>query len=391
MITAPDGRGVKRRAACDECRSKKLKCTGTRPSCSRCAREGIPCVYSPQSQMGRPKKRARLDANEERDVDAVGSNNWPSVQRALAVDVDVDVDLDGDDWLQSTDWTVPSEYAIPGLTPDAVTNSPPVLNLPPELLATTHGHSPNYFASPHVDASTNLLLDPSFSGPTRFDPANAPTNVPSCACLSNLYLTLSTLSTLQPPLTFPFALHPLRAALQTASEVIDCDKCPKRFLTAVQNTQLLGTLLLSIAERYGKVLDSITAEAIRAETAGEGKRFRLADLNTPTSHLHAGGLGCAAAFSIGLSPAEWRGMGKKVVRAEVYGPGECCPHLVGVIERMERRQMRYHESDECLPEDFPRDAETGVKLGGKCIAKEDHVCLKLCVFARRLVEGFDWS
>ncbi|KAJ6255884.1 General amino acid permease [Drechslerella dactyloides] len=48
--------------ACDECRIRKLKCPGEYPACSRCVRDGVPCVYSLQKTMGRPRKRRRSDA-----------------------------------------------------------------------------------------------------------------------------------------------------------------------------------------------------------------------------------------------------------------------------------------------------------------------------------------
>ncbi|KAF8125630.1 hypothetical protein EV363DRAFT_1402379 [Boletus edulis] len=35
--------------ACQFCRGRKLKCDGTRPSCSNCNRRGYPCVYVPVS------------------------------------------------------------------------------------------------------------------------------------------------------------------------------------------------------------------------------------------------------------------------------------------------------------------------------------------------------
>lgn len=72
-------------AACDECRkllfsaiihvniviltrhtgTRKLKCSGETPSCDRCKRERIECIYSPQKQMGRPRKRRREGEPEE--------------------------------------------------------------------------------------------------------------------------------------------------------------------------------------------------------------------------------------------------------------------------------------------------------------------------------------
>ena len=183
--------------------------------------------------------------------------------------------------------------------------------------------------------------------------------------------------------------------MQTAGDVIACTECPKRFLSAIQNTQLVGTLLVSLAERYGKILQAITNEAQRAENADEEKKFRLADLNTSVSHLHANGLGCANAFSITITPSEWRGFAKKVVRAEIYGPSDgndCCSYFMGLLDKFEGRHKYYESRPENMPDDFPRDRRTGLVIGGKNIPKEDHVCWRYVVYARKLVEeAFDWS
>lgn len=385
---------VKRRAACDECRTRKLRCTGEHPACSRCVRENITCVYSPQKQMGRPKKRQRTDEGigEQRSGSSQAESDVGKNRAWSGRDVGTYSDSDGlQPWLLSgTDgqgmWDFDGQ-PVPGLTPDTgSSDSPPTLNLPPELQQ-SHSRTHNYTSShpSQRDNSTALLLDPMLGSP--------PSTLPTCACLSTLYLTLSTLQQMDPAFPFPFALHPLRAAMTTAAEVLACDQCPKSFISSVQNTQLVGTLLTSIAERFARVLEGISTEALRAEQAGETKTFRLADLNTSTSHLHTGGLGCAAAFSINLSPVEWRGMAKKVVRAEVHGPTDgntCCPFLLGVTAAMTARQERWHSESFEIPADCPRDFH-GVVAMGRRLPREEHVCLKLAAFAEKLVSGFDWS
>lgn len=50
--------GTRLRASCDACQSLKVKCSQDKPSCGRCSRIGLGCVYSPLRRMGRPKKRA---------------------------------------------------------------------------------------------------------------------------------------------------------------------------------------------------------------------------------------------------------------------------------------------------------------------------------------------
>ena len=383
---------VKRRAACDECRTKKLKCTGEQPACARCGREGLTCVYSPQKQMGRPKKRQRM-AEEEGDYPAAGRGEQGLVGATTGFDTALTQNGSMQPWLQdgigtgieahtSGHWDFGDAHQAPGLTPDdGSIDSPPILNLPPELQQTHHR-----------DTSTQILLDPSLSS-TGHNLGLPPTTLPSCACLSTMYLTLNNLQSMDPSFAFPFALHPLREAMQTATEVLSCEACPKTFISSVQNTQLVGTLLTSIAERFSRVLEGINDEYIRAETASESKKFRLADLNTSTSHLHTGGLGCAAAFSIDLSPEEWKSMAKKVVRAEVHGPSDgnnCCPYFLGVTRQMLDRQERWHSAHHPIPLDCPKDVH-GAMLVGKNLPREQHTCFKMAQFAEALVSGFDWT
>ncbi|RMD40740.1 hypothetical protein DV735_g4394, partial [Chaetothyriales sp. CBS 134920] len=63
---------ARKRAACEECRKRKLKCSGQASGCARCIRNGLSCIYSEQKQMGRPKKRRNVD----RDHSAESSISW---------------------------------------------------------------------------------------------------------------------------------------------------------------------------------------------------------------------------------------------------------------------------------------------------------------------------
>lgn len=366
---------------------KKLKCTGEQPACARCVKEYIACVYSPQKQMGRPKKRQRSDAAQESDqpAEAQWSNAMPSNEQnsfdehafntsfnTSGLDTALTPSGNLQPWLPSGfdmtlgDAALPDETSIPALTPDSSSTSPPSFNLPHDL---SHSHQPTQM----VDPSLQVMMNP------------------ACACLSSMYLTLNTLQTMDAAFSFPFALHPLREAISTAGSVLNCEECPKRFITAIQNTHLVGTLIVSIAERFSKVLEAINRESARAAAANETKKFRLADLNTSTSHLHTGGLGCAAAFSIDLLPAEWRSMAKKVVKAEVHGPSggnDCCVYFMSLPRQMTERQTRWHTQPK--PSDFPLDKD-GVPIGGHSIPAEEHMCLKFAKYAERHVDAYDWS
>ncbi|TGZ78698.1 hypothetical protein EX30DRAFT_334049 [Ascodesmis nigricans] len=50
-----------KRLACDDCRARKVSCSGEETGCARCRRSGVTCVYSPPKQPGRPRKIRRTD------------------------------------------------------------------------------------------------------------------------------------------------------------------------------------------------------------------------------------------------------------------------------------------------------------------------------------------
>ncbi|KAF8576443.1 hypothetical protein K439DRAFT_1664603 [Ramaria rubella] len=54
--------------ACDKCRERKAKCSGTRPSCNRCASRGLACVYGTSTSTSipsDPSPRRSARANQE--------------------------------------------------------------------------------------------------------------------------------------------------------------------------------------------------------------------------------------------------------------------------------------------------------------------------------------
>jgi hypothetical protein len=364
--------------------------------------------------MGRPKKRQRSDENGS--AVEIGSTtisgktrrqqNGPAGRDQTSAGLPQDVVssgvlhnmsvYDSYNWTMHSvnNWELDDSFAqtMPSLTSSRSADSPALLNLPPELQNISHSsHNHSYPLPSITNSGTELLLDPSL--PMDIGPGHR-TTYPDCACLSTIYLSLNTLSSMGTSFAFPVALHPLREAMQTAHAALHCTHCLTRFITGLQNTQLLGTLLISIAERFSQTLAAINAEASRAEANSETKTFRLADLNTAATHLHTGGLGCAAAFSLDLSPAEWRRLAKKVVKAEVRGASEgnqCCPSLMELIDAMQARQERLH--GECAGEEslsgddggmvVPRDVRTP--------GEREHLCQKVVGVAAGMVKAFDWE
>ncbi|ROV94742.1 hypothetical protein VMCG_08890 [Cytospora schulzeri] len=48
--------GTRLRTSCDACQNLKVKCSQDKPSCRRCSKNGLSCVYFPLRRMGRPKR-----------------------------------------------------------------------------------------------------------------------------------------------------------------------------------------------------------------------------------------------------------------------------------------------------------------------------------------------
>ncbi|KAJ2870810.1 hypothetical protein H4R27_006806, partial [Coemansia aciculifera] len=65
--------------ACDNCRRKKVKCNGTKPSCSHCTRMKLACHYSPLVRKKRVR-RSIIDKLEER-LESMEQMLQPLVER----------------------------------------------------------------------------------------------------------------------------------------------------------------------------------------------------------------------------------------------------------------------------------------------------------------------
>ncbi|KAI5451725.1 hypothetical protein NCC49_001374 [Naganishia albida] len=83
--TGEDGEPKKAVLACHFCRGRKLKCDGTRPTCSHCDKRGLTCSYDAQIRRRGPGKRKReqmaMLAAAEGQVDEDGT---PLLHKLLA-------------------------------------------------------------------------------------------------------------------------------------------------------------------------------------------------------------------------------------------------------------------------------------------------------------------
>ncbi|POR39454.1 Uncharacterized protein TPAR_00355 [Tolypocladium paradoxum] len=319
--------GVPKHRACDECRARKLACSKEPDGCARCKREGIPCHYSPQKPMGRPRKRRHVDSLPEAvshpqnaaPNGLTGSETLGGFdsQPGLSMDANLDffsqdagsnmtfVDLlpnsfyeDGGDGLYGLH---PYSYSQPHVSgqneqifggsavsmqltgavllqginfgepdPSATTASKDINDSLQRFMASQHPSPPE---EPPQSACSDMSsavdtpeMSPSASGTVKAMPSI------SCGCLSSLYLALESLSHLPPDVTS--AMRVARGACKVAQDVIDCRHCSNAFfddplkpppIQAFQNLFLLGALVPSACNAYASILEMVDNEADSAK------------------------------------------------------------------------------------------------------------------------------
>ncbi|KAK8035880.1 hypothetical protein PG991_001953 [Apiospora marii] len=267
--------------ACDECRSRKLACSKEADGCARCKREGIVCHYSPQKQMGRPRKRPREEQATNEHAASAGPTTTitateeesPNKNPMLSVPPDTEDPglaflsfLSGGDTM--FDASLPSglledmtllppheEYNIgsshdndnnyntkggPELGQfgymdmnfgqvnfggDAGVEQAPSLsssNLDPALINmadTPPGSVPNMSSGSSASAESTSGDDNHNSPPTT----NPHSNSVACACTANLYLALDSMQRLSNSVTE--GIRQARVAAKTAYQVVNCPVC----------------------------------------------------------------------------------------------------------------------------------------------------------------------
>lgn len=318
--------------------TRKLKCSGEQPECSRCANDNITCVYSTQKVMGRPRKRKLHDTDQSTSVSSQEVRQQTFSLESNPFDSAIEFDTLTD-----------------GMTfPD--------LDLPTAL--------------DNINEATLLTTSATDIPPDQ-----------SCACLSSIYLTLENLRGMH-VVSFPSSLHWLRDALHTCKSCIDCQVCPAQYLTATQNVQLLGTLLLSMSERYNRILKSIASDTTAAQETGQMKTLRIDSLQTiKSSHENVGDTDSNESLVLELPPLEWRKLAKQVVKAEVYGTSDASrASFMSVLTSLEQRQAHWHTMEPTA--DCPNPERRRHDM-------HDHnnnpMCLMLAREAKKLVDRFDFS
>lgn len=319
--------------------------------------------------MGRPRKRRAVAVDSQR------TNPVTQIPTPLPIQFDFS-DLGMDQILQPVDWNAiafpadvfPPDWS-PLLTDMSVAQWTPQLRPPTPLAASTADPSiiPSF---PSVSTHTQPTLPQTSTLPT------------TCACLSTLYLTLSSLQSLSP--TFPLALPALRSAMDAVRRMINCQTCSPPIPTApllptqLPNTMLLAALIPQITVHYSRLVAFINEEA----ASGAVKTLRVGEMgNTMLDAHHTGDGNCPVAVEVEMGAEEWRKMMRGVVRKDLMG-ADGKGGLVELVRLMGERQKLWHE----------RAVERGCGWGGsKARVPDGEVpnCLKIVEMTRLSVEMVD--
>ena len=213
----------------------------------------------------------------------------------------------------------------------------------------------------------------SIPGNTQFEPPAM------CTCLSQLYLCLSSLSTITSFPLSPHTLSTLYNAARVARSVIYCPTCPQAFSTGVQNLMMLGTLLTVTADAWLR-LTIMDAEALGKETVCA---LYLASVPTDPEERRA----------------HWNQWLRKVIKHGVIGSSvappvhavqsQCLesPDLLTLIEELEERQWVRHAARPCSD-----NTQMGNGNGDSTPKNErDYLCLRIVGNAREVIARFGFD
>ncbi|KIW15184.1 hypothetical protein PV08_05229 [Exophiala spinifera] len=428
---------TKRHAACDECRKRKLKCSGEPSGCSRCLKQTLTCHYSLQSKMGRPRKRQKVEGGLEDDAPPAETQEQqpllggqPGVeprkdrrcQKAIArtefenvctapISQSIRRSAAASNLTNSTSQgsnntsprTPPDEAILPnGSYPTDVSLWPDFsdMTMLPMLVQDSHEQDKalSSFNTSAAPMGAYLAAHDHSLAPNQAHLSQLPA-VPDCPCLPNLYLTLSTLSTLS---AFPVSSGTVDTLLnshRTGRSVIYCAVCPQKFQSGSQNVMLSSMLITVLADHWLRVKKSSVAELRKGFSDGDN------DGDTDVTMTSREDL-------------EWRTFGYRLIRACVFGdaaapipPGSNRPvvpaspyTLSDMCSALERRQKQWHavepwtgEFAQKLSDDVSGGNAIGMTLEElkeceeQSLASGDDgmLCLRIVKHARMIMRSLD--
>ncbi|KAI1799802.1 hypothetical protein F4811DRAFT_565282 [Daldinia bambusicola] len=390
----PAGCAQKHRA-CDECRTRKLACTKEPDGCSRCKREGIACHYSPQKQMGRPRKRPRDEAADDvatttaAAAAATTTNGNPAYKTVMietppdtqdpgmsiinfltAGDSHINLDMPISPPTQDKGFPWSFGYAGDslgdvGFDPEPPTESPFLINIDPSLYHPAAD-------LPSLDPPPNLTSSSATTPDSTGAPASTANKSKTCAHTAALYLALDSMQ--KPPDGVENAIRHARKATRAAYDAVHCPVCSFRIdpgdfesgpemMRSFQNLMLLAALIPSIAQAYQQILAAVDGEARRATAERRRLVFRLRGLGGilwgataaagDAERAHVCGTAAGGALDHReMEPAMWRLTVRALLKADVYGLSDMeavdaadAPLHIGlkdIVLQMEQKSKQRH-------------------------------------------------
>lgn len=327
--------------------TRKLACSKEPDGCSRCRREGIPCHYSPQKPMGRPRKRPRDESNNEDTAVAPATENTmteipqDTADPGLAL-INIltggegDYDMLGNGSLLSSSSSKGYSWDF-GYTGDSlgdigfdpVPQHAPLFspsNIDPSLFVSA-AEPPGVEQVPNLSpnsASTPENVGGSCSAP----PPQTPPAI-NCAHTAALYLALDSMQKV--PEGVENGIRHARRASRTAYDVVYCPVCSFRIeppdraassdiMRNFQNLMMLATLIPTIVHAYENILRVVDEETTKAVAERRRLIFKLkgfggimwGDENTCSN-------GSETLNHLEMEPAMWRLTVRALLKADVYG------------------------------------------------------------------------
>ncbi|KAI8957875.1 hypothetical protein F5Y11DRAFT_352079 [Daldinia sp. FL1419] len=373
--------------ACDECRTRKLACTKEPDGCSRCKREGIACHYSPQKQMGRPRKRPRDESSHD-----AANYNTPANKNAMTEIPPATEDLGmsfidflsvGNSNVNALDAPISSPqekgfswsfgYAGDSLGDvgfDSVPETAPSfssLNIDPSLFVSA-ADLPSIDQLPNL--TPNSATTPESVGSSCSNSNNngalATSKPTSCAHTAALYLALESMQ--RQPEGVEESIRHARKATRTAYDAVYCPVCSfnidppdhnsgQDIMRSFQNLMLLAALIPSIVHAYQRILHIVDSEASRATTERRHLIFQLRGFGGilwGCGPLEEDNI-CTAAGTLDhreMEPAMWRLTVRALLKADVYGlsdleavDADTAPLHIGlkdIVLQMEQKSRARH-------------------------------------------------
>jgi len=327
------------------------------------------CKYSLKRRMGRPRKRRR------KKDDGDQSATVPEVDGQLPVTSEHGRPMN---FLGTPTWHMPDLETCSEVDDFSHSNT----------FANVFDPQDQSLFNQMDHASYGLLLNqsmiPSFTeempcaiNPPTTEPYQAITDI-SCSCLANMYLSVTNVQS-SSHMGFPFALGPLRAGMITADKLVNCDRCTNELSLVQQNILLLNALLSALAAGFDKLLQSINAEASRAQNENVKKSIRMGDTSVQNAHLHTGSLDCPGAFYVELDAQEWSSVAKRVVSKEIFEDLGTLT-LENLLTTLETRQKEWHK--------YPPPGLAGLMETHTPMNEDDYTCLRLTTEVRRMISRF---